>query len=82
VAEGGEELFDLGPVAGGAGDFLITENQGLKILIAFHAVIFIDGHTESPYSLSFYNSNITPPSQFFQSFRNFLILAFHDIVLH
>ena len=44
MAEGGEELFDLGPVTGGAGDLLVTKDQGLKILIAFHAVKFKDRH--------------------------------------
>jgi hypothetical protein len=80
VAEGGEELFDLGPVTGGAGDFFVTEDQDLKILVAFHAVIFKDGHTQSPYSQSVSFFNITPLGTFFQSFRNFLVLAFRDIV--
>jgi hypothetical protein len=71
VAEGGEELFDLGAVTGGAGDLLVTEDQGLKILVAFHAVVFKDGHIEPPYSLSNFILIITPLSPFFQSFRTF-----------
>jgi hypothetical protein len=50
VAEGGEEPFDLGRVTGGTADLLITINQNLKVLIAFHAVIFKDGHKLAPYS--------------------------------
>jgi hypothetical protein len=50
VAEGGEELFDLGRVAGRTADLLITVNQNFKVLIAFHAVIFKDRHTRAPYS--------------------------------
>jgi A/G-specific adenine glycosylase len=79
VAEGGKELFDLGAFAGGAGDLLVTEDQDLKILIALHAVIFKDRHGYLPIYYQ-YTLNITPPKTFFQSFRNFLILAFHDIV--
>ena len=44
MTEGGEELFDLGPITGGAGDLLIAEDQNLKVLVAFHAVILKDGH--------------------------------------
>ena len=46
MAEGGEELFDLGAVTYGAGDFLVAEDQDLKVLVAFHAVIFKDGHAD------------------------------------
>jgi len=45
MTEGGEELFDLGPVTGRARYLLIAEDQDLEVLIAFHAVIFKDGHT-------------------------------------
>jgi hypothetical protein len=48
VAEGGEELFDLGRFAGGTANFLITVNQNFKVLIAFRAVIFKDRHIGSP----------------------------------
>jgi hypothetical protein len=53
MAEGGEELFDLGPLTGRAGHLLITEDQDLKVLIAFHAPIFEDGHTMPPYVLQY-----------------------------
>jgi hypothetical protein len=48
VAEGGEELFDLGPLAGRTAHLLITEDQDLKILIALHTMIFKDGHCLAP----------------------------------
>ena len=78
MAEGREELFDLGAFAGGAGDLLVTKDQGLKILVALHAVIFKDRHDCLRIR---YVYIITPLSQFFQSFRNFLIISFHAIVL-
>jgi hypothetical protein len=53
MAEGGEELFDLGPLTGRAGYLLITEDQDLKVLIAFHTAIFEDGHTVPPYVLHY-----------------------------
>lgn len=64
MAESGEELFDLGPLAGGTADLLITEDQDLEVLIALHAVIFKDGHIRTPYLFPFsqYNTskNIFP----------------------
>jgi hypothetical protein len=48
MAEGGEELFDLGRFAGRTVDLLIAKYQDLKVLIAFHATIFIDGHIRIP----------------------------------
>jgi hypothetical protein len=48
MAEGGEELFDLGPLAGRTADLLITEDQDLEVLIAFYAMIFKDGHILAP----------------------------------
>jgi hypothetical protein len=50
MAEGGEEFFDLGCIAGRTADLLITVDQNFKVLIAFHAVIFEDGHARAPYS--------------------------------
>jgi hypothetical protein len=55
VAEGGEELFDLGCFAGGTADLLVTVNQNFKVLIAFRAVIFKDRHRLAPYSLPSYS---------------------------
>jgi hypothetical protein len=49
MAEGGEELFNLGAVTGWTSDFLVTEDQDLKVLVAFHAVIFKDRHTDLRY---------------------------------
>jgi hypothetical protein len=46
VAEGGKEFFDPGAVAGGACDLLIAEDQDLKVLVAFHTVIFKDRHAD------------------------------------
>jgi hypothetical protein len=44
VAADREEFFYLGAFAGWAGYLLVAEHQHLKVLIAFHAVIFINGH--------------------------------------
>jgi hypothetical protein len=79
VAEGGEEPFDLGRVAGRTADLLITVNQNFKVLIAFHAVIFKDGHTLPPYLLP-YVFNITPLKDLFQFLRRCPDPPFHDIL--
>jgi hypothetical protein len=78
MAADGKEFLYLGPLAGGAGDLLIAEDQGLKVFITFLAVIFKDGHALSPYLFSFFI--ITPPRHFFQSFAHFLTPNFRDIV--
>jgi len=44
VADGRKELLELLAVAGGTSDFFFSKNQDLKILVAFGAVIFKDGH--------------------------------------
>jgi hypothetical protein len=49
MAEGGEELFDLGRFTVRTADLLITVNQYFKLLIAFHTMIFKDRHTRALY---------------------------------
>jgi len=44
VAESREKFLDLLAVAGRTGNFLVSKDQDLKILVAFHTVIFEDGH--------------------------------------
>ncbi len=44
MAESRKELFDLLAVAGRTTDLLVSKDQDLKILVAFHTVIFEDGH--------------------------------------
>jgi hypothetical protein len=53
VAAGGEKLFDLLAVTGGAGDFFVSKDQDFKVLVAFCTVIFKNGHIfVSPQKLS------------------------------
>jgi hypothetical protein len=79
VAEDGEELFDLGPLTSGTGNLLIAEDQRLKVIIAFHAVIFKNRHRLPPSFLCCLN--ITPLKAFFQPFRSFFhfILACYTV---
>jgi hypothetical protein len=44
VAESREKFLDLLALARRTGDFLVSKDQDLKILIAFHTVILEDGH--------------------------------------
>jgi hypothetical protein len=44
MAEGGKKLFNVDTVACRARDFLVTEDQDLKVLFALHAMIFKDRH--------------------------------------
>jgi hypothetical protein len=44
VAKSRKKLFYLLAVAGGTNDFLVSKNQHLEIVVAFHTVIFEDGH--------------------------------------
>ena len=44
MAESREKFLDLLAVAGRTGNFLVSKDQDLKILVAFHTVIFEDGH--------------------------------------
>ena len=44
MAEGGKKLFNVVTVACRARDFLFTEDQDLKVLVALHTMIFKDRH--------------------------------------
>ena len=44
VAESGEKLGNLLAVASRAGDFLVSEDQDLKFLVAFLTVVFKNRH--------------------------------------
>ena len=44
MAERRKKLFDLLAVAGRTSDFLVSKDQDLKFPVAFHTVIFEDGH--------------------------------------
>jgi hypothetical protein len=60
VAETGKKLLDLLAVTRWTRDFLVSKDQDLKILFAFHTVIFEDGHfLLSPY-LYFVRSLLFP----------------------
>jgi hypothetical protein len=44
VAKRRKKLLDLLAVAGGTSDFLVSQDQDLEIVVAFHTVIFEDRH--------------------------------------
>lgn len=44
MAETRKKLLDILGVAGGTSDFLVSKDQDLKILVAFHTVILKDWH--------------------------------------
>jgi hypothetical protein len=44
VAAGGEKLFDLLAVTGGAGDFFVSKDQDFKVLVTLRTVILKNRH--------------------------------------
>jgi hypothetical protein len=48
MAERRQKLIDPVSFAYRTGDLLVTENQELKVILAFRTMIFKDGHDDPP----------------------------------